>query len=367
VPAGVVVAHLPAETGRFIGSPTVLVRSDGTILAAHDLFGEGEEDRPPTRVYRSTDAGASWTLLAEFEGQFWSNLFEHDGALYLMGTTVKYGYVAIRRSLDGGMTWTVPTDASHGLLRADGAYHTGAVPVVVHEGRLWRAMERAREPVSWPSSFDPFVMHADAAADLLDATSWEATNLVHRGEITPGLGWLEGNVVVTPDGGLANVLRLHVRCEAEQGALLRIDTASAEAGLGEEAVVFPMNGAAKKFTIRHDPESGRYLALVSYVPEVVVESPATVRNHLALASSPDLLTWTTHAILLQHADRERHGDHYADWQLDGEDLVFVSRTAYDDASGGAPNAHDSNYMTFHRLPSFRACLEHTVQACRTSD
>ena len=31
----------------------------------------------------------------------------------------------------------------------------------------------------------------------------------------------------------------------------------------------------------------------------------------------------------------------------------VARTAYDDGLGGAPNAHDANYLTFHRVANFR--------------
>jgi hypothetical protein len=34
-------------------------------------------------------------------------------------------------------------------------------------------------------------------------------------------------------------------------------------------------------------------------------------------------------------------------------MLVASRTAYDDGLGGAANAHDANYLTFHRVGKFR--------------
>ena len=39
--------------------------------------------------------------------------------------------------------------------------------------------------------------------------------------------------------------------------------------------------------------------------------------------------------------------------MDSDDLVAVSRTAYDDYEGGAHSAHDANFLTFHRIKNFR--------------
>ena len=38
-----------------------------------------------------------------------------------------------------------------------------------------------------------------------------------------------------------------------------------------------------------------------------------------------------------------------DWQFDGDDIIALSRTAFD----GARNFHDANYFTFHRIADFR--------------
>jgi hypothetical protein len=60
--------------------------------------------------------------------------------------------------------------------------------------------------------------------------------------------------------------------------------------------------------------------------------------------------WST---LFVHPDTTKHGFQYPDWQFDGEDLIAVVRTAFEDGAGGAHNAHDANFLTFHRWPEFR--------------
>jgi hypothetical protein len=82
-------------------------------------------------------------------------------------------------------------------------------------------------------------------------------------------------------------------------------------------------------------------------------SPVAYRNKLVLTSSTDLRNWRVESSLLQHADADRHAWQYVDWQFDGDDMIYVSRTAFDDGLGGAHTAHDANYLTFHRIVDFR--------------
>ena len=58
-------------------------------------------------------------------------------------------------------------------------------------------------------------------------------------------------------------------------------------------------------------------------------------------------------IILQHQDTEKHGFQYLDWQFEGNDLVVLSRTAFDDAEGGAHRQHDANFITYHMIKNFR--------------
>jgi hypothetical protein len=84
-----------------------------------------------------------------------------------------------------------------------------------------------------------------------------------------------------------------------------------------------------------------------------------IRNTLVIQSSPDLKKWTIHKVLLSHPDADKHGFQYIEWQFDGKDIIFVSRTAFDDETGGAHNYHDANYLTFHRIKNYSRLLKYT--------
>lgn len=126
---GTVIHHSPASSGLYIGSPSIAQLPDGVLVASHDEFGpkSAEHLSATTRVYSSTDGGEHWEPIAKIEGQFWWTLFAHDGALYLIGTNRHHGNIILRRSDDGGVTWTTPHDASTGLL-AEGEYHCALQP-----------------------------------------------------------------------------------------------------------------------------------------------------------------------------------------------------------------------------------------------
>ena len=359
-PPGTVVFHIDAAGGRFVGSPSLVRVPSGALVASNDLFGLGQRDMPPTLIHRSDDDGAHWAQVAQLDGQFWSSLFIHEGALYLMGTTAEYGSVALRRSDDEGRSWTTPIDSANGLLAADAPYHTAPTPVVEVDGRIFRAFEWVREPITGPTSFEAMLLWAESGSDLLRADSWHATEHHAFPLADSGLGWLEGNPVATRDGDLVDVLRVHLNGELERAAILSVSDTTTSPTLASEPVFAPLSGASKKFTIRFDAASGRYLTLVD-ITDGTPSSPASVRNRLALASSPDLLVWDYHVVLLSHDDALLHGFQYADGFVEGDDLLFVSRTAYEDDAGGATSYHDTNYLTYHRLRGYRRCLERTLE------
>jgi hypothetical protein len=356
-PPGVVIAHSPAATKQYIGSPGLAVLPNGEYVASHDFFGPGSS-RDTTTVYGSTDKGETWTKRATIKGQWWSSLFVHAGKLYLMGTSKEYGFTVIRRSTDGGRTWTEPKDAQTGLLLGDAKYHCAPVPVVAHNGRLWRAMEEYTGP-TW-GHFKSFVMSAPAGADLLDAANWTTTNRLdgNRDWLDGKFGgWLEGNVVVTPAGKLVNMLRVEHPDYNEFAATVLISD-DGKTGTFDPATGFArFPGGAKKFTIRFDRTSKKYWTLANHVPKefrVGDLKPARVRNTLWLCSSDDLKTWTiADRPTLHHPDPKNHGFQYVDWLFDGDDLIALVRTAHDEPNGVAHNAHDANYLTFHRVKAFR--------------
>jgi len=362
---GVVIDHSPAASGLYIGSPSLVVLTNGDYLAAHDFFGPNshEFEAPVTVIFRSSDRGAHWQPVARLTGQFWSGLFVHRGAVYLMGTDKHHGRIIIRRSVDGGAHWTQPTDRHSGLLTGQGEYHTAPTPVVTHAGRLWRGFESAMGGTQWGKRYQAGVLSVPVDAELLDADQWTFSNFLPR---DPGWlngrfnAWLEGNAVVAPDGRMVAVLRVDLPDGPEKIATVRISADGRTATFDPATGFSDFPGGAKKFSIRPDPRGGGYWTLSSIVlPQFAATTtgqprrPAAIRNTLALMHSPDLAHWEIRCALLHHPDVEKHGFQYVDWQFDGDDLIAACRTAYDDGQGGAHNCHDANYLTFHRWPQFR--------------
>lgn len=360
-PPGVVVNHRPQSSGIFIGSPSLAVLPNGDYVASHDEFGPSSTEHVSavSRVFRSTDRGLSWTPIARIDGQFWSTLFTHRGALYLLGTHKHHGNTIIRRSTDGGVTWTDPEGPASGLLLADGEYHCAPVPVLEHAGRLWRAMEHRNPPRGWGVTYCAGMLSVPVEADLLNRTNWTFSNFLPGDTNWLGGafgGWLEGNAVLAPDGRVLDILRVDTTGYPEKAALVEISPDGRAARFDPETGFIDFPGSAKKFCIRHDPKSGAYWSLATAVPKQFQSTakPASIRNTLALLSSPDLKRWTVRCYLLHHSDTRRHGFQYVDWLFDGEDIIALCRTACDDPQGGARNFHDANFLTFHRWRNFRS-------------
>ncbi|WP_352423869.1 sialidase family protein [Proteiniphilum sp.] len=363
-PPGVVVNHIGKETGRYIGSPSLCVLPNGTYIATHDEFGprSSEFRSAQTLVFQSKDKGMTWEKITQIDGQFWSNLFFHRGSLYLIGTNKHHGNLIIRKSDDDGYTWTIPYLKSNGLI-LEGEYHTAPMPIVYQNGRIWRAVEYATAPTSeWGKRYSAMVVSAPVDADLLDAESWQKTNyLSFNSDYLNGnfRAWLEGNAVVDPDGNVVDILRVDIPAGIEeQAAVVRISQDGKIASFDPDRDFIQLPGGSKKFTIRYDERSKRYWMLTNYIsPEYKERHPAGVRNKQALCSSSDLREWMVHQVVLDHPDVEKHGFQYVDWLFEGDDIIFLSRTAYDDDSEGANNNHDANFLTFHRIVNFRNLLK----------
>ncbi len=262
---GVVIDHSPAESGLFIGSPGLAVLINDDYLASHDFFGpqSREFEAPITAVFLSNDRGQHWRPLARVTGQFWSSLFVHRGATYLLGTDKHHGRIVIRRSNEGGATWTTPQDSGSGLLTPSGQYHTAPVPVIEHRGRLWRGFEDAMGGTEWGKRYRAGVISIPTNSDLLQAANWTLSNFLPRHAEWLDAhfnAWLEGNAVVSPEGHVLDILRVDLPGLPEKAALVQLSddgrTTTFEATTG--FVDFP--GGAK---IQHSRRSQRAWLLVS--------------------------------------------------------------------------------------------------------
>ncbi|AKP53611.1 sialidase family protein [Cyclobacterium amurskyense] len=361
---GVVVTYSPASSGKYIGSPSLAILPNGDYVASHDFFGpeSNEHKRATSKIYTSSNKGKSWKEIAEIDGAFWSKLFVHQGTLWLIGPDRHHGNTLVRRSDDGGKTWTKPTNSSNGLI-LEGEYHCAPMPIIEHNGRIWRAMESAMGPIKkWGKRYGAFMLSAPVDADLLQADSWTSSNILYYDSTyLDGNfgGWLEGNAVVDKEGQIWDMLRVDDRSTLEEkAARVKISADGKKATFDPATGFIPFPGGSKKFTIRYDEKSDLYWTIANVIPESVKKenkgkNPASIRNTQALFSSPDLINWEQKKVLLQHEDVKKHGFQYLDWVFNGKDILFLSRTAYDDGVGGAHNNHDANFLTFHKIKKFR--------------
>ena len=385
----------PERALSYLGSPSIVRLPDGALLASHDYFGlagcpkNHESEESLTSIYRSEDDGASWVNITHIMNCYWSSLFLHGGALYIFGASQQYGSIVIRRSEDGGFTWTHPQDEASGILvrggyhRTPPNYHCAPVPVVVHEGRIYKAFEDCDPPV-W-GNFQASVISAPADADLLDAANWTLSNKLPFDldwlpdgwdkQMGSPAGWREGNIVVDPDGQLWDIMTFEAGSIAEEkAARLRITDDGRRLSFDPATGYIDFPGAKAKFTIRRDPQTGKYLSLVNNItePELLQKiaedsavqghrskHPIRQRNVMSLTASDDLWNWRVVRELMRDDTGLQPepsilltGFQYVDWQFDGDDLIYAVRAAY----RGSRNFHDSNRIIFRRLDNFRDYL-----------
>ncbi len=88
-----------------------------------------------------------------------------------------------------------------------------------------------------------------------------------------------------------------------------------------------------KFNIRRDAVTGVYLTLSN--PNATPSLGAVARNRLVLCASADLRHWRECLLLIEDdsgldalRSRQFTGFQYVDWQFDGDDLIYLVRTAY---------------------------------------
>lgn len=350
---GIVVNYLHPDdpeyafSGRYLCSPSIIRLPDGSLLASMDVYAAGAPQNL-TLIYVSRDDGRTWSHLTELFPCFWGKMFLCGGALYMIGCSTEYGDLLIGRSDDGGANWTVPTVLLRGACHCkEVGWHRAPMPVLIKDGRVMTDVQYG----AWSEKvFCDAVVSAPVDSDLLDASNWVCTELWDaRKHIAPLperiWGGIEGNVIAAPHGGVVDFLRF-----ADRTALiLRYDPHDPEASLTfDEVIDFP--ATASKWDVVYDEVSGKYVAIVSWA----LDEPVTKRNLLSLICSDDLRRWKLCRHLIDHrdADPKLVGFQYVDFFIEGEDILYLSRTAVN----GAHSFHDSNYTTFHKIENFRALL-----------
>ena len=159
---------------------------------------------------------------------------------------------------------------------------------------------------------------------------------------------IEGTLTISPDGRLLDVMRFG---KLNTAIVYEVNTDEPEAKLGFSHLM-DFSANYSKFMIKRDEKSGYYYTVGTrvYNPE-----RTNARDLLSLMRSKDLLSWDVvfNIIDYREVDTDHIGFQYCDFEIEGDDIIFLCRTAF----GGAANFHDTNYSTFHRIKDFRSYTE----------
>ena len=375
------VKYQPERSKSYIGSPSLVRLPDGALLASHDYFGklytlEGENGL--TSIYRSEDNGQTWLNITHIINAYWGTMVSLPDAVYHIGVTRDYGDMVVRRSTDGGFTWSIPKDEKSGIvLRGTpaGEPHYFRIETsgteLVHNGRIYKAYDY--HPImpgegEWVAGkFETGIMSADISSDLLDASNWTLSNRVRfdasqYGDPTlaqEGNGWLEGTPVPGPDGKIHDIIRMHLLQPGKAGFLTLSDDGR-ELSFDYKDGIIDFVGGSSRFTIRRDPKTGIYVTFTNPVLNDENGKELMIRNILSLAVSWDLRHWrrvkdvlTDDTGLEPEYSKMLTGFQYCAWQYDGDDdIILLSRSAH----RGAHNFLDAHRLTFHRFQNWRSML-----------
>ena len=340
-----------AFSGRYLCSPSLVRLPDGALLASMDLYATAHPQNL-TLLFRSEDDGATWHYQNELMPCFWGKLFWHRDALYMLSCSTEYGDLLIGRSTDGGKSFSPPVTLLRGSNGKNGncGIHKNPQNVLRANGRLYTTLEWG----TWKNKefgHAAMVMSCDESADLLDPSAWHFTPPRPFARFAPELEELpdntmtiEGTLTLAPDGQLLNVMRFG---KYQAALCYAVDTNDPDAPLTYAGCIdFPANYS--KFTIKQDPVTGDYYSIGTRVYD---PAQTRARDLLSLLRSRDLIHWEVACDLFDYRgiDQKSIGFQYVDFEIEGEDMIFLCRTAIN----GAHSYHDSNYSTFHRIKNFR--------------
>lgn len=356
-------------------------------------------------VVTSDDGGQTWQVRHRYRMSH-QRPFEAGGKLYVLG---QRGDLRIMRSDDRGETWTDPVELTEGE-----SWHQSATGYWKTDTHIYLVMERKdtedRRIEGWQvANVAPVLMRAELDADLLRRESWTfASELFFMDEVEDDklnyvgipfqpanererhhvskkpprtmspIGWLETNVVKITDpdhiwydptgrtyhllsrcntGGV-NVAAICKVVEHDDGSMT---TQLEKAPSGETMLFLPWPGGQMKFYVRYDPQTRLYWMLGSQSTDSMIRVdrmhprrfalPNQERHRMVLHFSRNLVDWNF-AGLVAVGEQINAARHYASMDIDGDDLVIMSRSG----NHHAKNAHDGNLTTFHRIENFRGLV-----------
>ncbi|MES2696072.1 MAG: sialidase family protein [Verrucomicrobiota bacterium] len=403
----VVVGESPAPGEVPLYSPTILRLDTGRLVAGYTRATDdtAKHGRSAEVLLTSDDHGVTWTKRAELPS-LQGRIFAAGKSLYYLSTGAG---LPMSRSDDQGVTWSKPVP----LTAKELVWQQTPANVWHTRGNVYLAFERRNKIINtWgPSEKALVLLRARAGDDLTQPKAWTFSSELVFSDVVPGvrennvgleyfgvpffpqaypnrmeiaksprrtmppIGWVEPGVVqimdpdhvwFDPSGHTFHILaRAHTggtgfACltkvvENSDGSM----TMSLEqAPSGKKMLYLPVPGGQLRFHILYDAKSQLYWLVGSQatdsmtradrMPKERFDLPYNERQRLVLHFSRNLVDWCF-AGLVAKADSPKESRHYASMDIDGDDLVILSRSG----DTRAKNAHEGNIITFHRVTDFR--------------
>lgn len=403
----VAVGESPDPQNIPLYTPSILALPDGRLVAAYERGGKGRDRNAPYAfILTSDDQGRTWTQRGATRMTH-ARLFTAGKSVYYLG---QRGDLLAARSNDRGETWSEPAALTRGQSwhqSACNVWHARGNVYLVMERRV------GTENKAWPvGSLAPVLMRAKETGDLTKAASWTFASELVFADLIPGykqnepaleffgvpffrqtypdravvaaepkrrtnspMGWLETNVVQITDPNhtwhdpSGRTFHLFMRAHTAgtgYAALAKVveqpdgtmRTQLEAAPSGKKMLFVPMPGGQMRFHVCHDQKTKLYWLLSSQatdsmtrpdrLPAERYDLPNNERHRLVLHFSRNMVDWCF-AGLVAKTDSPKEARHYAAMDIDGDDLVILSRSG----DARAKSAHDGNLITFHRVRNFR--------------
>lgn len=402
----VVLAESPEPRTIYLRTPTVLRLASGRLLAGYEVSAAGRKPGEPYAfIHSSDDGGRTWTRRGPGTDMTFGRLFQTDSGIYYFG---QRGDLRVTRSIDNGETWSPAVN-----LTAKQSWHQSACNVWHTKDHVYLVMERRvanRSSKAWGvGELAPVLLRASRTADLTKRESWTFASELAFQDVIPGfrenkletdffgvpffqpdfpnrarlpggrgmtpLGWLETNVIQITDPDhvwhdpTGHTFHLFMRAHtggSGYAALAKVvenadgsmTTQLEKAPSGKTMLYLPFPGGQMRFHICYDEPTKLYWLLGSQatdsmrrtdrMPADRYDLPNNERHRLVLHFSRNMVDWCFAGLVAEGAS-PRESRHYASMDIDGDDLVILSRSG----DARAKSAHDGNLITFHRVKNFR--------------
>jgi hypothetical protein len=355
----------------YVEGPGLVRMDDGALIAAVPVVPreqwseERRAEHSVTHILRSGDAGKTWQLMADLP-YYSAAPWVDRGRLYLFVNKAGLGKkrnadLLLLRSDDSGKTWSAPVTLFQGYYWN---CHTGMVQNKEHI--YW-----ATDDMSFGMRRGPRLVAGDLTGDPLDPKAWRISEPVPFPGTPEGLydpkftsmpdQYLEANVIEV-NGHLRLLAATKIKRPTVTGLCSLFDASDDGKKLDLKFTQFSaMPGGHLKFCVLRDEPSQLFWAtsnlaadsqdIFGWQAKAVKNGKhkpsANDRRFLMLQYSVDGLNWFPAGCVAQAAKLSQ-SFMYARPVVDGDDLAIIARSSIH-----APNQHDADTATFHRVRDFR--------------